>query len=212
MKILLVEDDAFIAMGLKYALAEEGYDVVHCPSVLAYTRLENRDFDLALLDVGLPDGTGFDIAQLLRCPFIFLTATDDEANTVRGFDLGADDYVNKPFRLKELMARIKVALRRGKTADIIHIGDIAIDKTTMNVTQNGDAVDLTALEYKLMLVFAENIGRTLTRGQLLDKLWDNDGNFVEDNTLSVYIRRLREKLGSDFIQTVRGLGYVCKKA
>lgn len=211
MKILCVEDDELIAMGLKYALSEEGYEVVHCPSVSAYTLLKNKDFGLALLDVGLPDGTGFDIAASLNCPFMFLTATDDEANTVRGFDLGADDYVNKPFRLKELTARIKAVLRRGRAPDIINIGDIVIDKATMTVTKNGGAVDLTALEYKLLLIFAENIGLILTREQLLDKLWDHDGNFVEDNTLTVYIKRLREKLGQDLIRTVRGLGYVLKK-
>ncbi|MDR0883738.1 MAG: response regulator transcription factor [Oscillospiraceae bacterium] len=209
MHILLVEDDAAIAAGLIYALEQEGYAVTHFASV-AQATAAGGDFALAILDLGLPDGSGFDVAQGLACPFLFLTAVDDEANTVRGFDLGADDYVTKPFRLRELLARVKSVLRRGVGgSDALTLGAVTIDTKAAKVTKNGADIELTALEYKLLLTFAQHRGQTLSRGQLLSSLWDNAGNFVEDNTLTVYVKRLREKLGEGVIETVRGLGYRC---
>jgi DNA-binding response OmpR family regulator len=208
--ILLVEDDSAIAAGLIYALGQEGYTVTHCGSV-SEAKAAGTGFALAIIDLGLPDGSGFDVAASLGCPFLFLTAVDDEANTVHGFDLGADDYITKPFRLRELLARIKSALRRsnGDRGDTLTLGDLSIDVRSSRVTQNGASVELTALEYRLLLIFAGHRGQTLTRAQLLDSLWDNAGNFVEDNTLTVYVKRLREKLGGGVIETVRGLGYRC---
>jgi DNA-binding response OmpR family regulator len=209
LNILLVEDDPAIAAGLIYAFEREGYAVTHCGSVAA-ANAAGDDFALAVIDLGLPDGSGFDVAKPLTCPFLFLTAVDDEANTVHGFDLGADDYVTKPFRLRELLARVKSALRRNSGAgDTLTLSDVSIDLKASKVLRNGSEVDLTALEYKLLLTFALHKGQTLTRVQLLDALWDNAGNFVEDNTLTVYVKRLREKLGEDIIETVRGLGYRC---
>jgi len=210
-KILLVEDDKTIASGLVFALQQEGYSVTHCCIAREAGELKG-DFALAIIDLGLPDGSGFDVAGRLNCPFLFLTAVDDEANTVRGLELGAEDYITKPFRLRELIARIKnIQRRRGgnpsANSEIITIGDIKIKIKSGKVTKGGADIDLTALEYRLLLSFAQNPGRTLTRAQILEKLWDSAGNFVEDNTLTVYIKRLREKLGEGVIETVRGIGY-----
>jgi DNA-binding response OmpR family regulator len=218
--ILLIEDDAAIASGLTYALEQEGYTVTHLSSVSETNTViadksgtsgtAGTGYELAIIDLGLPDGSGFDIAKTLSCPFLFLTAVDDEANTVRGFDLGADDYITKPFRLRELLARVKTVIRRNNSeSHILTLGDILIDAKAARVTVNDTEVELTALEYRLLLIFAQNKGQTLMRTQLLDALWDSAGNFVEDNTLTVYVKRLREKLGEDVIETVRGLGYRC---
>ncbi|MDR3120208.1 MAG: response regulator transcription factor [Clostridiales bacterium] len=214
--ILFVEDDAIIASGLRYALESEGYTVTHCDSAADAKDViaGGQTFDLALLDIGLPDGNGFDVLKKLRArgdtPAIFLTAVEDEANTVLGFDLGADDYVTKPFRLRELISRVKAVLRRreGGTAETLTLGPVQINTRTAKVAQNGEDVELTALEYKLLLTFASNKGRILTRAQLLESLWDTGGNYVTDNTLTVYVKRLREKLhDEDLIETVRGVGY-----
>jgi DNA-binding response OmpR family regulator len=235
--ILLLEDDAAIASGLSYALSQEGYDVTHCADVASGLEAARRGgFDLAVLDVMLPDGSGFDVCAALRdkgsnidsgseslsTAVIFLTAADDEANAVRGFDMGADDYVAKPFRLRELLARIRAVLRRrgaggGSEAESgsagaepsggLDIGSVHIDPKTAKVSLGAQPVELTAAEYKLLLVFAVNKGIVLTREQLLDKLWDDAGSYVNDNTLSVYVKRLREKLGEGIIETVRGIGY-----
>lgn len=216
MSILLVDDDIMIASGLSYALEQEGYTVTCCNTVAsALDAIARRTFGLAILDLGLPDGSGFDVCKTLKeksgdtVAVIFLTATDDEANTVRGFDLGADDYIAKPFRLRELLARVKAVLRRHSdgNSDILTLDDVVINTRTAKVTAHGGEVDLTALEYRLLLTFAMNKGQVLTRSQLLESLWDTAGNFVNDNTLTVYIKRLREKLGDNVIQTVRGLGY-----
>jgi DNA-binding response OmpR family regulator len=215
MNILFVEDDALIASGLVYALESEGYAVTHCGTVAdAGQAIAKQKFDLAVLDVGLPDGTGFDVLKKLKehgdAPVIFLTAVEDEGNTVLGFDLGADDYITKPFRLRELLARIKAVLRRreGAAADILTLGSAVINTRTAKVTKNGAEVELTALEYRLLLTFAAHRGQVLTRAQLLESLWDVAGNYVTDNTLTVYVKRLREKLGDEsLIETVRGMGY-----
>jgi len=220
-RILFVEDDELIASGLNYALSQEGYAVNHCGNVHgAMELLQAEVFSLGLLDISLPDGSGYGICKALKeqgVPVIFLTAVDDEGNVVQGLEMGADDYITKPFRLRELLTRIKGVLRRnGGPEDpnaVLTLGpDIHIHTLQARVLRGGKELALTALEYRLLLVFAANRGRVLTRDQLLEGIWDVSGSFVGDNTLTVYIKRLREKLGDDsqsprLIQTVRGMGY-----
>ena len=172
--------------------------------------IKTEFFDLAILDMQLPDGLGTDVAPLLNVPVVFLTVVDDEGNIVKAFEDGAADYITKPFRLRELLARIKRILlqQSGGGGQFVNIGGVKIDVDAARVFVYDEAIDLTALEYKLLLTFATNKGRVMTREQILDNLWDNQGNFVEDNTLTVYIKRLRAKLGEALeIQTVRGMGY-----
>lgn len=213
--ILLVEDDYMIASGLVYALEHEGYAPVHCKDVkTAYEAIQTNQFDLAILDMQLPDGTGFTISQKLKntnTPVIFLTIVDDENKIVQAFESGADDYITKPFRLRELLARVKRTfnIRSGKNKpDFLSVGNVTIDPIAGKVWIGTEPVDLTALEYRLLLVFASNKSQLLSRKQLLENIWDYEENFVEDNTLTVYIKRLREKLGDAVtIETVRGIGY-----
>lgn len=213
--ILLVEDDYMIASGLVYALEHEGYAPVHCKDVkTAYEAIQTNQFDLAILDMQLPDGTGFTISQKLKntnTPVIFLTIVDDENKIVQAFESGADDYITKPFRLRELLARVKRTfnIRSGENkTDFLSVGNVTIDPIAGKVWTGTEPVDLTALEYRLLLVFASNKSQLLTRKQLLENIWDYEENFVEDNTLTVYIKRLREKLGDAVtIETVRGIGY-----
>ena len=206
MKILLVEDDTMIASGLMYALEQEGYEPFHCMTASdAVHRIKTELYDLAILDMQLPDGTGFDVSRELKensTPIIFLTVVDDESKIVSAFENGAADYVTKPFRLRELLARVKRTLQAAKGEN--PTGFLKIGK----VYVGSSPVELTALEYRLLLIFANNKGNLLTRTQILDSIWDQGSNFVEDNTLTVYIKRLREKMGSAVtIETVRGLGY-----
>lgn len=205
--ILLVEDDAMIASGLVYALEQEGYAVTHCKTVREAKSAGTR-FDLAILDMQLPDGTGFDVRDALPgIAVMFLTVVDDEGNIVRAFEGGAEDYITKPFRLRGLLARVKRALG-GRGACVLTLGNVKIDTAAGKASIDGAALELTALEYRLLLTFAANKGQVLTRVQILEHLWDAAGNFVEDNTLTVYIKRLREKLGgAAAIETVRGVGY-----
>ena len=212
-KILLVEDDAIIASGLVYALEAEGYLVSHGKSISeAAGLISNNKFELALLDMQLPDGTGFDVRDRLKgtdTAVIFLTVIDDEGNIIRAFEGGADDYICKPFRLRELLARVKRTLDKHAGGQLA-LGGVIIDTAAGKAYFNdsGSFIELTALEYRLLLTFAQNRGRMLTRGQILENIWDSAGNFVEDNTLTVYIKRLREKLGGAVnIETVRGIGY-----
>ncbi len=221
MNIFLLEDDEAIGIGLVYSLQNEGYTVTHAKTVKEATKIiAENTFSLYLLDLTLPDGSGYDVCKQIKemgdLPVIFLTAYDDEVNVVMGFDLGADDYISKPFRLKELTARIKSVLRRynKETADgIIKIKDITINTTSAKVSKAGEEIILTAMEYRLLLILLNNRGRILSRTQLLENIWDIDGDFVEDNTLTVYIKRLRDKIEDEpnkpeIIKTVRGLGYV----
>ncbi len=218
--ILLVEDDAMIASGLVYALTGEGYDVVSCANIKeALNKVDTCDFSLGLLDLCLPDGTGYELCERLRergVAVIFLTAVDDEANAVRGLEMGADDYVTKPFRLQELLARIRAALRRqgglSESGTIQIADDIQIFPGQARVMRAGMEIELTAVEYRLLLTFVNHKGQVLNRTQLLEGIWDAAGSFVNDNTLTVYVGRLREKLGDDsqnphIIKTVRGMGY-----
>lgn len=217
-RILLVEDDENIIANLTEFLKTEGYDVKSAlGQTEALTLIEREMFDLVLLDISLADGNGFAVCKAIKSeykiPVIFLTASSDEFSTVTGFELGADDYIPKPFRPRELVTRIKNILRlTGGTGAVIQIDDLVVDTIKGTACKNGADVNLSALEYRLLLVFLNNRGRILTRGQLLESIWDIAGDFVNDNTLTVYIKRLREKIESDpqnptVIKTVRGLGY-----
>lgn len=221
MKIFILEDDDAIGIGLTYSLENEGYEVTLAKSVRQAMEIISGDtFALYLLDLTLPDGSGYDVCKKIKeigdLPVIFLTAYDDEVNVVMGFDLGADDYITKPFRLKELLVRIKSVLRRYNkdSADgIIKIKDLTINTNEAKVYKNSREIILTAMEYRLLLILLHNRGTVLSRNQLLENIWDIDGDFVEDNTLTVYIKRLRDKIEEEptkpqLIKTVRGLGYV----
>ena len=214
--ILLVEDDTMIASGITYALETEGYEVCHATTVAsAHDFIEKREFHLAIIDMQLPDGTGFDVSEKLEyanTAVIFLTVVDDENTIEKAFDDGAADYIVKPFRIRELLARVRrvLATRNDQSGKehIICIGQVRINTDEAKVYVNDQLIELTALEYRLFLIFANNQGVLLSRQQILDKIWDVDGNFVEDNTLIVYVKRLREKLGNALnIETVRGMGY-----
>lgn len=213
--ILLVEDDATIASGLMYALEKEEYLPFHCKNIeAALSAIQSKQFDLAILDMQLPDGSGTEVSDRLKkygTPVIFLTIVDDENEIVRSFEDGAADYITKPFRLRELLARIKRTLNVNEEKDssqTVTLGKTVIDTAAGKVYVDGKLIELTALEYRLLLIFAANKSILLTREQILEKIWDSSGNFVEDNTLTVYIKRLREKLGDGVnIQTVRGIGY-----
>lgn len=221
MKLFLLEDVSAIATGLAYSLQNEGYTVSIAKTVKeALKIISNEDFSLYILDLTLPDGSGYDVCKAIKkrgdYPVIFLTAYDDEVNVIMGLELGADDYISKPFRVKELMARIKTVLRRygRESADgIIKAGNLVINTNEAKVYKNNNEIILTATEYKLLLTFLNNKGVILTRTRLLENLWDVEGDFINDNTLTVYIKRLRDKIEDnpskpELIKTIRGLGYI----
>lgn len=216
--LFLVEDDQAIAKNLMILLQMEGFIVTHAVNKSeAFTLLSKNKFDVALVDISLPDGNGFTVCTEIKSeqaiPVIFLTASDDEASVVTGLDMGADDYVIKPFRPRELLARIRNALRKsGHGQTTFEVSGLYVDIAGGVVRKNGKEVFLSALEYRLLLVFVNNPKNILTRDRLLDELWDAAGEFVNDNTLTVYIKRLREKIEEDpthpeMILTVRGIGY-----
>ncbi|WP_421385244.1 response regulator transcription factor [Bacillus salacetis] len=224
MKVLLVEDDKTIAAGLEYSLQQEDYRTILCHDTATAKEIIGEqldEIDLCLFDLSLPDGSGYELCELVKKngdkPVIFLTAFDDEVNVVMGLDMGADDYITKPFRIRELLSRIKSVMRRyhkqaPQANTYIDIENIRVNTLEGKVYKNGEEVLLTALEYRLLLIFANHVGQVLTRAQLLDRIWDVAGDFVNDNTLTVYIKRLREKLEDQpqsptIIKTVRGLGY-----
>ena len=222
-KILLLEDDVSLLDGLIYSLEKNGFSLDVARTVgEAKSYLSKRKYDMLLLDVTLPDGTGFDICEHVRkkgsdVPIIFLTAADEEINIIRGLDSGGDGYITKPFKLGELCSRIKALLRRAgmradKDTSVLRAGDITIDLLSSRVVFRNKALDVTAAEYRLLCLLIRNVNMVVTRNRILDELWDGTGNFVDDNTLSVYIRRLREKVETDpahpkHIVTVRGFGY-----
>lgn len=217
MKILLVEDDETLSMGIEYSLKNDGFEV-DCAYTLKQAEEKYEGVDMILLDVTLPDGTGYDLCRKVRkkseVPIIFLTACDEEVNIVLGLDMGADDYITKPVRIRELTARIKaVARRKSKNTanDMITFRDLTIYPLKYEVYKDGEKIQLTTMEYKLLLMMIKNMGNVLTRKQLLSSLWDVDGDFIEEKTLTVYIKRLREKLKEDkncpYIETIRGIGY-----
>ena len=249
--IFLLEDDDAIGMGLKYSLEKEGYMVAHATTCEeARNNWKPDEYGLAILDINLPDGNGYDICKMIKksgdVPVIFLTASDAEVNVVMGLELGADDYICKPFRVNELMARIRAVLRRSSATNANNQGDSGQSDNAQNSnpamgtattmatvklanitiytneakvtrlksgTETEETIELTALEYRLLLAFCNNRGIVLSRKSLLEDMWDVSGDFVNDNTLTVYIKRLRDKIEEDptnpqIIKTVRGLGYI----
>lgn len=216
-KLLLVEDDPTLVRMLTSFLASENFQITSVTGQTdAAAAMESYVFDLALVDISLSDGNGFGVcahAKELGIPVIFLTASGDEYSVVTGLDMGADDYISKPFRPRELVSRIRSVLRRaGKRQSVIVLGDLVVDTDKGSVTRDGQDLYLSALEYRLLLVFLNNRSQILTRDKLLEEIWDSSGDYVGDNTLTVYIKRLREKIEVDpqnpvHIKTVRGIGY-----
>ncbi len=226
--LLLLEDDISLIDGLQYSLNKNGFhvDVVRTVKEAKEHLAEIGKYNLLILDVTLPDGTGFDICEWVRkqdkrMPIIFLTASDEEVNIIRGLDCGGDDYVTKPFKLGELCSRIRALLRRAGAAkqeegNLLECGDISIDLLGSRVSLNGRLLELTNMEYRLLCLLVKSANRIVSREIILNDLWDGTGNFVDDNTLSVYIRRLREKIETDashpqHLLTVRGFGYQWKE-
>ena len=222
LKLLIVEDDSTISFGIKYALEQEGFSIDISKDLSSGKEMiSSNEYSMILLDVTLPDGTGYELCQYIRgfsqVPIIFLTACDEEVNIVMGLDIGGDDYITKPFRIRELISRIKAVLRRkGNTSEenkkILKFGDLSTYTLEARVYKNDKEIFLTSVEYKLLLILIQNKNTVLSRTQILEKLWDVTYDFVNDNTLTVYIKRLREKIGDDlcepiYIETVRGIGY-----
>jgi len=220
-KILLVEDDLSLIDGLEFSLQKNGFNVNIAKTVKeALDIFEDNNYDLFILDLTLPDGTGFEICKKIRqtsnIPIIFLTASDEEVNIVMGLDIGGDDYITKPFKLNELISRINALMRRTKLSNIeqnqVQSNDIMINLVESRVYKNKNEIEVTTAEYRLLCLFMKNPNIVLTREIILDRLWDNNGSFIDDNTLSVYIRRLRCKVEDDpekpkYLLTIRGVGY-----
>lgn len=211
MRILLVEDDTALRGALEELLCREGYDVIKASNVSSARSALNSEVDLIMLDVGLPDGDGVSLCRQWRdegvqTPILFLTAKDEELDVVRGLDAGGNDYVTKPFRMQELLSRIRALLRRNQKETTVSRSGITLDKAKLQASRDGEVLLLTVTEYKILakLISERSI---ITRAALLDALWDVDSRFVDDNTLSVHVSRLREKVGSSHIKTIRGVGY-----
>lgn len=217
MHILLVEDDLSIVEHLSEYLKGEGFKVTSCSGQKeAMELLERVDFDLALVDITLREGNGFALCAAIKqesdLPVIFLTASSDEFSTVAGFELGADDYVPKPFRPRELLSRIKNVLRRSGKTQKVKLGNVLVDTAKASVFKEGEEIFLSAMEYRLLLVFINYRGQVVSREKLIEEIWSEAGEFITDNTLSVYIKRLRDKIEDEpqnpkIIRTLRGLGY-----
>lgn len=219
--VLMIEDDSTIAFGVKYALEQEGFNIDICKDLESGRKnINNKEYNIILLDVMLPDGNGYEfckeIRQTLDTPIIFLTACDEEVNIVTGLDIGGDDYVTKPFRVRELISRMNAVLRRkgnnNENKKVVKFGDLSINTLEARVYKKGEEIFLTSVEYKLLLILIQNKNVVLSRTKILEKLWDVTYDFVNDNTLTVYIKRLREKIEDDstnpkYILTVRGVGY-----
>lgn len=213
MNILLVEDNQTIIKGLKYSFEKNNYNLIYNTNIKDARKLltDNLNLDLIILDITLPDGNGFELFEnnikKLNIPTIFLTAKDDEDDIVKGLNIGAEDYITKPFSTKELLARMNKILLRTKKKSIIVVKDIKFDTDKMIVYKNDKILELTSLEIKLLSLLFINIGKVVTRNTILDTIWDNTGNDVDDHTVTVYFKRIREKLGTNIITTVKGLGY-----
>ena len=212
MKILLVEDNEILAKGLIYSLEQKKYQVIHTLNVENTLKiLKTEKIDLAILDVSLPDGNGFDLyrnnIKEKNIPSIFLTAKDEEDNIVKGLELGAEDYITKPFSIKELMARINRIILRNKKNTIIQVQNIKFDMDKMVVYRDNENVELTNLELKILNLLFLNLNKVVKRSEIIDKIWEWTGNDVNDNTVTVYLKRIREKLQTYVIVTVRGIGY-----
>lgn len=214
MKVLLVEDNYSIAKGLIYAFEQNEFEVKYAKSISEASKLLNEEkFNIMILDVMLPDGNGFEFYKRIKeehfTPTIFLTAKDDEDDIVNGLELGAEDYVTKPFLIRELIARMNKILSKSKS-NKIKIKDISIDLDKMLVYKNDEEINLTALETKLLIYMFTNAGKVLKREYIIEKIWDWTRNDVNDNTISVYVKRIREKLDTDIIVTIKGIGYMVK--
>lgn len=213
MNVLLVEDNPTIVKGLKYSFEKSNYNLFATAGVKETLNFLSNDFkiDLIILDISLPDGNGFDLfvntIKKLNIPTIFLTAKDEEDDIVKGLNLGAEDYITKPFSTKELLARINKILLRTKKQNIIEVKDIKFDMDKMIVYKNDSIIDLTSLELKLLNLLFLDLGRVVSRNAILDKIWEWTGNYVDDHTVTIYFNRIRKKLDTDIIITVKGLGY-----
>ncbi len=220
--VLLVEDDMALSIGIEYTLKQENFNVIKVRNLKDAREKFNSEVELILLDVMLPDGTGYDFCSEVRkesdVPIIFITAYDEEANIVLGLEIGGDDYITKPIRIKEMIARINAVLRRKTTikkdlqSKVIISGDIVVDILKIKVFKNSKEIILTPVEYKLLMLLIKSKNNVVTREVILEKIWDVDGEFVDSNTVNVYIKRLREKIEEDsknsvYIETVRGMGY-----
>lgn len=211
MKVLLVEDNLSIAKGLIYAFKQNEFEVNHAQNIKeAENMLKAEKYSIIILDIMLPDGNGFELYEKIKqnyfTPCIFLTARDDEDDIVKGLELGAEDYVTKPFSTRELIARMNKILLKGKN-NKIKVKDITLDLDKLVVYKNDQIINLTALEIKLLTLLFTNIGKVIKREYIIEKIWDWTRNDVNDNTVSVYIKRIREKLDSDIIVTIKGIGY-----
>lgn len=212
MKILLVEDNIMLAKGLIYSLNQQSFDIVHKTNVKESKEfLKDNKVDVIILDISLPDGNGFDLYKSIifnmDIPTIFLTAKDEEDDIVRGLEMGAEDYITKPFSVRELIARInKIVLKKKKNL-VIKVKDIEFDIDKMVVYKNNDQIQFTSLELKILHLLFINLNKAVTRNYILEKIWEWTGNDVNDNTVTVYLKRIREKLGSDIITTIKGIGY-----
>ena len=212
MQILLVEDNEMVAKGLIYSLEQKGYQIIHKTNVKSTMEfLENQEVELVILDISLPDGNGFNLYQksisYKKIPTIFLTAKDEEDDIVKGLELGAEDYITKPFSTKELIARIQKVLLRQKKNTIITVQNIEFDLDKMVVYKNKQELILTSLEIKILHLLFLNLNKVVTRNDIIDKIWEWTGNDVNDNTITVYLKRIREKLDTDIIKTIKGIGY-----
>lgn len=212
MKILLVEDNEILAKGLIYSLEQKKYQVIHTLNVENTLKiLKTEKIDLAILDVSLPDGNGFDLyknnIKEKNISSIFLTAKDEEDNIVKGLELGAEDYITKPFSIKEMMARINRIILRNKKNTIIQVQNIKFDMDKMVVYRDNENVELTNLELKILNLLFLNLNKVVKRSEIIDKIWEWTGNDVNDNTVTVYLKRIREKIKTDIIITIKGIGY-----
>ena len=212
MDILLIEDNESIINGLTYAFNQNNYNLIAKTTIKeSVYYLENNHPELIILDISLPDGNGFDLYENIikekNIPVIFLTARDEEDDIIKGLNLGAEDYMTKPFGIKELLARINKIIFRNKKISLIKVKDIIFDFNKMLVSKNDKVIELSSLELKILHLLFINIGKVVTRDTILDKIWEWTGNYVDDHTVTVYLKRIREKLNTDIIITIKGIGY-----
>ena len=213
MNVLLIEDNESIVSGLKYSLEQEKYKVFSCTNVADTIKFleENKQVDIAIIDISLPDGNGFDLYQNYikekNIPSIFLTARDSEDDVVKGLELGVEDYMTKPFSTRELLARMKRNIMKHKNEAIITIEGVSFDFDKMEVSKDGKVIPLTRLELKILHLLFSNLGKVVRRDYIIEKIWEWTSNDVNDNTVTVYMKRIREKIGVDIIITIKGIGY-----
>lgn len=213
MNVLLIEDNESIVVGLKYSLEQEKYNVICCTNVRDTIKLleENKQVDIAIIDISLPDGNGFDLYQDFikekNIPSIFLTARDSESDIIKDLELGVEDYMTKPFSVRELLVRLKRNIMKHKNQSIITVGGVSFDFDKMEVSKDGKVIPLTRLEFKILHLLFSNLGKVVRRDYIIEKIWEWTSNDVNDNTVTVYMKRIREKIGVDIIITMKGIGY-----